>query len=189
MVKLSLPVVVLDLQVRQGCVTAGTPVDDVIALVDQPLIVQPYKDLPDRLRQPLVHGEPFSLPITGGTQAVELLENHTTVLLPPLPHLLHELFAAQGVAVGPLGVQLLLDNVLGGDPGMVCSRHPECFAPVHTLVPDQHILERVVKCMSHVKGAGDVGWRYDDTVRRSVGAFICVEVPIFHPEGVPLFLG
>ena len=48
--------VVLHLQIGQGRLAAGAPVDDVVALVDQALLIEPDEDFPHRPGQALHPG-------------------------------------------------------------------------------------------------------------------------------------
>ncbi len=57
-------VVVLDLDVGDRSVAPRTPVDDPLAPVDEPLLVEGYEDLTDRLRQTVVEREPLPGPVT-----------------------------------------------------------------------------------------------------------------------------
>ena len=45
------------------------PVDQTFASVDQPLIVETYKDLMDGIGESFVHGEAFTAPVEGGTHS------------------------------------------------------------------------------------------------------------------------
>ena len=58
-------VFVLYLCIRDGRQTVGTPVNDTFSPVNQPFIIQFYKDFPHRLVAALIHGKPFSVPVTG----------------------------------------------------------------------------------------------------------------------------
>jgi hypothetical protein len=67
------------------------PVDDVLAPVDQSFFKEPDEHLTHRCREALVHGEPFTVPITRGPQLSELPYDDPAVLLPPFPYPLDEL--------------------------------------------------------------------------------------------------
>ena len=125
--------VVLHLQVGQGRVAAGAPVDDVVALVDQALFIEADKDLPHRPGEALVQGEALPAPVAGGAQALQLVDDLPAGFGLPLPDPLDEGLPAQGVAVGALGGQLALHHVLGGDAGVVGARHPQGVKALHAL--------------------------------------------------------
>ncbi len=184
-VELAVGGVVLDLVVGQRGVAARAPVDDVVALVDEAFLVQADEHLAHRPRQPLVHGEPFPLPVAGGAHALELVDDGAALLRPPGPDPLDELVPAEVVAAQVLAGQLPLDHVLGGDAGMVRARHPQGVVPAHAVVAHQDVLQGVVQGMADVEHAGDVGRRDDD----GEGGFALVhagaEGLIGQPAGVP----
>ena len=84
-VEVAVQVFVLHLQVGQGRVAAAAPVDDVIPPVDQAFVVELDEYFPHRLGEPLVHGEPLPVPVAGGTQAFELVDDGTAIFLAPAP--------------------------------------------------------------------------------------------------------
>ena len=82
-----------DFQIGNCGVTAGTPVDNIVTLVNHILIVQPDKNLPDSLRQAFVHGEAFSLPVAGTAQTFQLINDHAAIFFFPFPDTGDEFFA------------------------------------------------------------------------------------------------
>jgi len=85
--------------------------------------------------------------------------------------------------------QPLLDDRLGGDPGVVGAWHPEAVTPLHPPPADQDVLKRVVQRMAQVQRSGDIGRRNHDAVSRPVTGWIGVEVTVLNPELVPPILG
>ena len=85
--------------------------------------------------------------------------------------------------------QPLLDDRLGGDPGVVGAWHPETVISLHPPPADQDILKRVVQRMAQVQRSGDIGRRNHDAVSRPVTGWIGVEVTVLNPELVPPILG
>ena len=152
----------LHLEVREGRVAAGTPVDDVVAPVDQPVFVEPDEDLAHGPGEALVHGEALALPVAGAAQPLELVQDDAAVLLLPLPDPLDEFLAAQVVAGHPFLGEFLLDDVLRGDPGVVRPGHPEGVVALHAVVADQDVLQGIVERVPHVQHARHVGRRDDD---------------------------
>src|SRR5207244_7017281 len=65
----------LDLQVGKRRLAAGTPVDDVVAAIDQPLLPEPNEHLADRRRESRVHREPPARPVAGGAAPSDLLDD------------------------------------------------------------------------------------------------------------------
>ena len=62
------------LQVGQGGMTAGTPIDDIIAPVDQALIKKTGKNLPHSPGQARVHGKPLPVPVAGAAETFKLID-------------------------------------------------------------------------------------------------------------------
>ena len=163
-IKVAVEFFVFHLQVRQGRMAPDAPVDDVIPLVDQALIVEIHEDLSNRPGQALVHGEPLAVPVAGGPQPLELVDDGAAVFFSPFPDGFDELLPSQLVPVLPFACQVFFHHVLGGDARMVGPRHPEHIVAPGPPVPAEHILEHVVECMTHVEDARDVGRRDDDGV-------------------------
>ena len=78
--------------------------------------------------------------------------------------------------------QPLLDDRLGGDPGVVGAGHPEGVEPLHPPPADQDVLDRVVQRMAQVQRPGDVRRRDDDGVGRLPARRVGVEVAPPDPE-------
>ncbi len=64
-VELAVFILVFALLVGERCLATGTPVDDVLATIDQALIVEPDKHLGDCITEAFVHREAFSIPVAG----------------------------------------------------------------------------------------------------------------------------
>ena len=153
---------VLHLQIGQGGTAAGTPVDDVVSPVDEPLVIEPGKYLAHRPGEPLVHGEPFPLPVAGAAQPFELVDDLAAGLFLPLPDPFDEFAPTEVLTADLFPGQLPLHHVLGGNAGMVGSRQPEGIEPVHPFIADQDVLQGIVQGMAHMKDPGDIGRRDDD---------------------------
>ena len=78
-------VFVRDLEVGDGGLLDGVPVDDVTAAIDQPLLIQPDEGFLDRDVEVVVHGEVLARPIDGGAEAAHLVGDGGAVLALPLP--------------------------------------------------------------------------------------------------------
>ena len=181
----ALDLLVLALQVAQGGVAAGAPVDDVVAPVDEPFLVQAHEHLAHRLGQALVHGEALPAPVAGSAQALELVYDLAAVLGPPFPHPINKGLPAQVVAGLAFGSQLALHHVLGGDARVVGSRHPQHLVAQHALVAAHDVLHGVVERVAHVQLPGHVGRRDHDGVGRALACWIGGEQPLPLPVGVP----
>jgi len=84
-------------------------------------------------------------------------------------------------------MELTLDNVLGGDSRMVCSRLPERVEPLHTLPSYQDILETIIEGMTDVKRPGNIGRRDGHGERFTLRVFIRVVESVLTPEPYPFF--
>ncbi len=143
---------------------ADAPVDEAAAAIDQPVPVQPDKHLSDSLRQPLVHGEAFPLPVAGAAEAFQLVDDGGAVFFLPLPDAPDELLAAELVAVQPLVRDGALDDVLRRDAGVIAARHPQRLETLHARVADEDVLQCVVERVAHVENPRHVRRRDDDGV-------------------------
>ena len=125
---MALVLIVDDFKVADGGLAARTPVDDVSAAIDEPLLVQADEGLAHGDGEILVHGEVFALPVDRGAEALHLVEDGAAVVALPLPHALDKGLAAQLLARNSLGGQLPLHHHLRGNAGVVGSRQPKCLA-------------------------------------------------------------
>ena len=113
-----------DLKIGDGGLATRTPINDISAAIDQPLLVQANEGLSHRDRELLAHGEIFARPIDARAEALHLLEDRAAVELLPLPDAFEEGFATHLVPVIALFGELALDHQLRGDAGVVGSRNP-----------------------------------------------------------------
>ena len=84
--------------------------------------------------------------------------------------------------------ELALDDVLGGDAGVVHAGQPQRLEALHPLAPDQRVLHGVVEGVADVQRAGDVRRRDDDGERRLVARRVGREVAGGYPLLVPPLL-
>jgi hypothetical protein len=170
--------------VSSGC----TAVDDPLGAVDQPFVEEPLEDGQDGAGEPLVHGEALAVPVDRVAQPAHLAEDRAAGFGLPLPDPLDERLAAQVVAGQPLRAQAPLDDVLGGDPGVVHAGQPERLVPLHPAPAHQRVLDRVVERVADVQRARDVGRGQDDGERGPVGGGVGAEVAGRDPLLVPAVL-
>ena len=76
---------IFHLGVGNGGLAVGAPVDDALAAVNQALFIQADKHLAHRLGAALVQSEAFAVPVAGGAELFQLLNNAAAVFLLPLP--------------------------------------------------------------------------------------------------------
>ncbi len=150
------------------------PVHQPLAAIDIALAVEIDENLDHRVveialgirlrcpRRPR-HGEGIARPVTGRTEALQLINDRIAVLRLPLPDLAEEILAAHiRAAQVALRLQLLLDLQLRGDPRMVLPRLPQRVKAAHPVPTGEDILQRVVERMAHMQRAGDVRRRDHD---------------------------
>ena len=175
---------VVDLQVGHRGAQRRIPVDQAVAAVDQAGAVPLDEHLAHRGRQARVHGEALARPVRGHAEAAHLVGDGRAGLFLPLPHALDKGLAAQRVLVGVLGRQLVLDDLLRGDAGVVAADLPQRVVAAHAVVAHQHVHHRLLEGMAHVQGTGDVGRRQQDAVGVAVAARL--EAAVGFPAGIPL---
>ena len=83
------------LLVAEGGEGGGIPIDHADAAIDQPLTVQIAEDAKDAPGTDVVHGKGRAIPVAGGAEASELLEDDAAVLLFPLPGVAQKLLAGE----------------------------------------------------------------------------------------------
>ena len=177
----------LHLVVGERRAAARAPVDDVVALVDEPLVVELGEDLGDGAGAALVEGKAFASPVGRVAKHALLVDERAAVLLLPLPHALEELLAPEVLAALALLLERLLDDVLGGDAGVVGAGQPQRVAPLHPAPPDQDVLDGLVEGVPHVEDARHVRRRDHHRVRLTP-VRVLVETSVLLPELVPLGL-
>ncbi len=180
-----------DLFVGQRGEGGGTPVDHAFAAVDEALLVEVDEHLLDAARILRVHGEPGAGPVAGSAERAELLEDDAAVLLLPFPDAVDQGIAAEVIAVPDLAglAEGFLDDVLGGDAGVIGAGEPEDLLAFHAGLAGEDVLDGVVEDVAEGEDAGDVWGRDDDGIGRACwrhAGWVCGETALFHPEVVPL---
>ena len=173
---------ILYLCIRDGGHAVRTPVDDALALIDEALVVQVDKHLFDCLGASVIQCEPLSVPVTGGAQLFELLDDSAAVFAFPLPCTLQEALSAQ-VLLGQTFLLHRVDNLcLGCDGSVVGTRQPEGFIALHPAETNQDILQGLVECVAHVQLTGDVRWWDHDSVWFFIRIWLSVEISAVQPK-------
>ena len=128
---------ILNLRVGQRRRTVGTPVDNTVTLIDEPLVVEADKHLQHRVGTALVHRKALPVPVARAAELLKLADNTVAVLLLPVPYALQKRFAPEVVARFALLVaQHFLNLDLCCDAGVVRTRNPQRFVARHPLVAD-----------------------------------------------------
>ena len=161
-----------DLEIRDARPAAGTPVDEALGAVGQAVVVELLEAHADRAGGALVHREPEAAPVRGGAEPPLLAQHHLARRVDELPHPLEVALPAERFPRLAVGRDDLVEDVLGGDRGVVQPRQPERLVALHPGVPDHRVLEGERERVAEVQRAGDVRWRLDDHERRQrrVGA-------------------
>ena len=92
------------LNVGEGRLCLGVPVDHAQAAIDEALVVEVAEDAEHALAALVVHREGCAVPVARSTEAAQLLEDDAAVLVGPFPSVLQKLLARQ---------VLLADALLG----------------------------------------------------------------------------
>jgi hypothetical protein len=97
------------------------------------------------------------------------------------------------VAGDALGVQLALDDDLGGDAGVVGAGLPEGVPAAHAVVARERVHQGLVEAVTHVQGAGDVGRRQQDAegligrlAAVEAGGEVAARLPVLIPAAFDL---
>jgi hypothetical protein len=154
-----------DLEVGDRRLVERAPVDDPVRAVDPPLLPEVDEERHDCLDVLVVHREALARVVERGAEAAELAHDRAPRLLEVAPDALDELLAAELLARGALERELLLDDVLCGDPRVVVARLPERVVALHPVPADEEVLDRAVERVPHVERARDVRRRHGDDVR------------------------
>jgi hypothetical protein len=181
MVHLAGGVLMLNFVVGKGGTAGGTPVDQVIPLVEKVPFVEGDKDFPDRFGEPFVQGKTLTGPVNAGPNPGKLPGNYLVVFVFDLPGFFNKFLPAQIMPGLSPGLEPPFHHILGSDPRMIGARHPKGGLPPHTVETDHDILEAVVKSMPQVKDAGYVGRGYHHHKRARAG------LSRRRPEGAALF--
>ena len=162
MPKVALLILVLRLVVGDGGGAVGAPVDDALTAINQAVMVPVAKDLADRLGVLVIHGEALAVEVDGATHALDLLDDGAAVLVRPIPAGIEELLAPDLQAGNAFALQLLIHLGLRGDTGVVGTENPAGGATAHAGHANDGVLDGVVRGVTHVQDAGDVGRRDGD---------------------------
>ncbi len=162
LVELALRLLVHHFQVRHRGDAARTPIDDVLAAIDQPFFIQADEGLAHRARHAVVHGEVLARPVDRSAQPLHLLKNYAAVMLLPVPHARDERLASHVAAVLALAGELPLHHQLRSDAGVVGARQPQRRQAAHALPANDDVDFGVLQHVAHVEVAGNVGRRQRD---------------------------
>ena len=143
----------------------AVPVDQPVALEDEPVAEHLEERVAHGPCADRVHREALAIPVAATPHGLLLLDDPRLVLVLPSPDPFDERIAADVVAGLPLEVaEPRFDHRLGGDAGVVGTRHPEGVGAVHAMPAREQVLHHVVHRVAHVQRPRDVGQRHHDDV-------------------------
>ena len=154
--QLALDLFVLDLEIGNRRLAPRTPVDDVLAAINQSFFIQADENLAHGAGKPVVHGEVFAVPIDRRAQPLHLVENRAAVVLLPFPDALDERLAPQIAALLAFRRQLPLHHHLGSDAGVVGAGQPQRQKSAHAMPAHDDVHLRLVEHVAHVQAPGNV---------------------------------
>lgn len=158
-----------DLLVGERRLQCRGPIDDALAPVDEPFVVEADEDLADSIGGALIHGEERAAPIAGDPQGAHLLQDDAAVALLPLPDPLEEGIAPECLPAQALGSKLLFDLDLGGDAGVVNAGEPAHLVAQHAMPADVDVLQRDVEHVPEMQHPRYIRRRHQDAVGRAPG--------------------
>ncbi len=183
---LPLLLLALDLEIRHRGAERRVPVHQALAAIDEPVFVQADEGLPHRRGKPLVHREALARPVARRAEPPHLVRDGRAGVLLPRPDALGELLAAEIAPALALRLQLLLDDDLRRNAGVIGAELPERVVAAHPVVADQHVHQRHLERVPHVQRAGDVRRRKLDAEGARAGRAVGLEVALRFPARIPL---
>ena len=115
---------IFNFKISKSCFTPWTPVDNILALINQSLFIKSYKYFSDSIGKALIHGKTLTLPVTGSPKSFKLINNGSTGFFTPFPDLFYKIFSAKLIPCQTFFSKIFFNNILGCNPCMICSRHP-----------------------------------------------------------------
>ncbi len=111
--------------IRDGGLASRTPVDHVLAAVDEALFPELNEGFANGAGQAGVHGEAFARPVDACAFAANLVVDSSAVFFFPLPDTPFEFAAAQLLPGQAFGCELAFHDHLGSNAGMISSGNPQ----------------------------------------------------------------
>jgi hypothetical protein len=176
-----------ELQVREGSLVEGAPVDDPVRAVDPALPIEVDEEAHDRAHVFVVHREALAPVVHRRAHPAELAHDRPAVLVEPVPDDLLERLAPDLLARLPLRGQVLLDGVLGRDARMVVAGEERRFEATHAVPAHERVREGDLERMAGVQRARHVRRRMRDDERRPPAAWLGRVEALFFPDLLPAF--
>ena len=164
-----------DLEVADARPAARAPVDEGLGPIGEVGLVKAGEGDSDGTRRALVHCEAKTAPVERRPDPPLLSEHDLAGLVDELPHPLEVALATERLPRLAIPGDDLVEDVLGGDRGVVEAGQPEGRPARHAGVADHEVLDRRGQGVAEVERTGDVGRRLDDDegLLRLVGSRAC----------------
>ncbi len=144
---------------------SGAPIDEALATIDQPVFMESHEDFEHGFGQAFVHRKSQAVPVAGFSELLLLLDDCITRCRLPLPDAFDEPVAPKCFPGKPLSHELLFDDVLSRNAGMVGTGEPERIPSLHAPPPDEDVLQRMVQCMADMEGSRHIRWGNHNAIR------------------------
>ena len=178
----------LDFCVGNRRLAVRAPVDNALAAVDQPLLVEADEHLAHGLAAALVERKALALPVAGNAQLFELFLNAPAILFFPCPGALQKCLAADLLFCNALLPHGFHNLCLRRNGRVVRAGHPKGVIPLHTAPANQDVLQRFVECMAHMQLASDIRRRHDNGIWFLGFVPVGVEIAALHPKRIDTVL-
>ena len=160
---------------------------NVVALVDQAVVVKAHKNLAHGGRKAFVHGKAQARPVNGIAQGAGLIKNAVAVFVAPFPHPVNKGLASKILAAFAFLGQGAFHHVLGGNARMVGAGNPQHVLALLAGMTAKHVDKGMVERVPYVQRARDVGRWNDNGIRLAGGVRIgrkgFVIFPVLAPPG------
>ncbi len=183
-VKLGDPALMFDLVIRQRSLAPRAPVDYVLALVDQVLLVETDEDFLDGFRELFIEREAFARPIAGTADFLELLHDARLFGADIFPNTADKFLPADFATRSTFFDQEFLDDDLRGDAGMIATGKPADFEALQPFPANHDVLQRVVQGVAEMEDIGRIRGGYDDAVGLLWRIDLAVKVTLGQPIGI-----
>ena len=151
--------------------------------------MQPHKGFHHCFVEPRIEGEALADPIHRIAQAAQLADDGAATFGLPGPGPLKESIATQVILAGALRLELLFQDRLHGDRGVVGAGQAEDVLALQALEAHHRVDQGGVEGVAHVQAAGHVRRRNHDAEGFAGGVGIGMEGPRLLPGGLPAGLG
>ncbi len=119
---------------------------------------------------------------------MQLPGNPFLVSIFPGPNPFQEFFTAQFTAIHTLFSQVLFNNILRSNTGVIAARQPQGVIALHPAAANQDVLDGIIQSMAHMQRTGNVRWWYNYGKRSLVWVAGSMEIITLEPKMIPFYL-